>query len=342
MPSNQQHLQPIHGSTDAGPPPKFDFSSNANALGPNPIILKTLQQVDPTHYPDPNYTALHTELAQHYQVEPAQIAVGAGASELILRLANWHRSTSLLTFSHTFGEYSRVAYLSDSKHLQAQSQTEFLALLPQAKLAFICIPNNPTGEIYSQDFLAEVATTAKQTGTIVIADLAYLALSQTPIAIPPTFWQLHAPNKAHGMTGIRAGYLVAPTKLLEFRNYAPSWVLSVHGEAFLRSTLQPAAQAWVKQCCPTLWEWRDRLQQEIAQLNLTQQWSQTNFGLIQVGNATAITQILRQQDIRVRDCTSFGLPEWIRVSAQSSIAQMALINALSVRSTTLPTSCGRV
>jgi histidinol-phosphate aminotransferase len=321
--------QAIHGSTDAGTPPKFDFSSNANALGPNPIILETLQKVDPTHYPDPNYTALHTELAQYHQVNPTQIAIGAGASELIWRLANVYRSSTLLTFAHTFGEYARAAYLNNSKHLKANNQTEFLALLSQAKLAFICIPNNPTGEIYSQDFLVEVATIAQQTGTIVIADLAYRALSQIPITIPPTFWQLHAPNKAHGMTGIRAGYLVAPIELLEFRNYAPSWVLSVHGEAFLRSTLQPVAQSWVKQCCPILWEWRDRLQQSITLLNLQQQWSQANFGLINVDRATAVTQKLRQQDIRVRDCTSFGLPEWIRISAQSPIAQDTLIFALS-------------
>lgn len=321
-------LQPIHGSTDAGKPPRFDFSSNANALGPNPLILNILQTIDPTHYPDPSYTALHQELAQYHQVEPDRIAVGAGASELILRLGHWQRSTSILSFAHTFGEYKRAAYLTNSKHLQAHTQTEFLALLPQAKLAFICIPNNPTGEIYSPEFLHQVGTIASQTGTIVIADLAYLALNQTPISIPSTFWRLHAPNKAHGMTGIRAGYLIATERLLEFRNYAPSWVLSVHGEAFLRSAIQPAAQNWVKQCCPTLWQWRDRLEQKLSSLNLPQQWSQANFGLINVGNAENITKSLRQQDIRVRDCTSFGLHNWIRISAQQETAQTSLVNAI--------------
>jgi histidinol-phosphate aminotransferase len=321
-------LQPIHGSTDAGKPPRFDFSSNANALGPNPIILKTLQTVDPTHYPDPSYTALHQALADYYQIDPDRIAVGAGASELILRLAHWQRSSSVLTFAHTFGEYARAAHLTNSKHLKAHNQPEFLALISQAKLAFICIPNNPTGEIYSPEFLHQVETIALQTDTIVIADLAYLALNQTPIAIPSSFWRLHAPNKAHGMTGIRAGYLIATESLLEFRNYAPSWVLSVHGEAFLRSTLAPEVQAWLQTCCPTLWQWRDRLQKAITQLNRPQQWSHANFGLINVGNATAVTQMLRQQDIRVRDCTSFGLPNWIRISAQNETAQITLVSAI--------------
>jgi histidinol-phosphate aminotransferase len=130
------------------------------------------------------------------------------------------------------------------------------------------------------------------------------------------------------MTGVRAGYLIAPTNLLEFRHHAPSWVLSVHGETFLQATLLSQSQTWVAQCCPTLWQWRDRCQTKLNALNLEQTWSQANFGLIKVGNATPMTQALRDADIRVRDCTSFGLPAWIRVSAQSAIAQDELIQAI--------------
>ena len=32
-------LRPIHGGTDEGPEPLYDFSTNANALGPNPVAL---------------------------------------------------------------------------------------------------------------------------------------------------------------------------------------------------------------------------------------------------------------------------------------------------------------
>ena len=46
-------LSPIHGGPDGGPEPLYDFSTNANALGPNPIILEYLQKVDPSRSPDP-------------------------------------------------------------------------------------------------------------------------------------------------------------------------------------------------------------------------------------------------------------------------------------------------
>jgi histidinol-phosphate aminotransferase len=325
-----------HGSTDAGKTPRFDFSSNANAIGPNPLIREILRDVDPTHYPDPNYTELHQTLAAAYDVKPEQVAIGAGASELILRLVrlvnfqgqSGSRSPAVLTFARTFGEYQRSAQVVGLATITVENEAAFLDALPQAAIAFLCIPNNPTGAIYSPQFLQSVATIAVQTGTIIVADLAYLPLNQIPITIPTPFWRLYAPNKTHGMTGIRAGYVVAPQPLHLLRQLAPAWVLSVYGEAFLRSTLQPAAQAWVAQCLPTLWQWRDRFQQRLTAANFEQSWSQANFGLVNVGNAAIVTAQLRQQDIRVRDCTSFGLPAWIRVSAQTENAQDALLAAL--------------
>jgi histidinol-phosphate aminotransferase len=329
----------VHGSTDAGKPPQFDFSSNANAIGPNPIIREILRDVDPTHYPDPHYTALHQELADHHQVEPPQVAVGAGASELILRLARLaslpskpeSRSNAVLTFEHTFGEYQRSAHLVGLPTISAKNEAAFLDALRQAAIAFLCIPNNPTGTLYSPQFLQAVANTSAQTGTIVVADLAYLPLSQIAVTVPDVFWQLYAPNKTHGMTGIRAGYVVAPQPLETLRHLAPAWVLSVYGEAFLRSTLHPESQAWVAECLPTLWRLRDRLQQQLSAANFEQSWSQANFGLVNVGDAAIVTTRLRQQDIRVRDCTSFGLPAWIRASAQPEIAQDALLTALKFK-----------
>jgi histidinol-phosphate aminotransferase len=321
--------RPIHGGTDAGLPPRFDFSSNANALGPNPFILEKIQAVNPTHYPDPNYTELHQCLADFHGVSYKQVAVGAGASELILRLTRWPRTAgSILTLAPTFGEYARVARIAKLPHKEAHTEEEFLASLKSCTLGFLCLPNNPTGTLYTTDFLAEVAFLSAQSGAIIVIDLAYLPLCQTKMIIPKGFWQLHAPNKAHGMTGIRAGYLLAPESLQEFRDVAPSWVVSAHGEAFLQWTLLTKAQDWVQECCPILWQWRDSLAEQLATLYEQQIFGDANFGLVKVGNATQISNTLRQQDIQVRDCTSFGLPEWIRVSAQLELAQGALISAL--------------
>ena len=82
-------LRPIHGGTDEGPEPLYDFSTNANALGPNPVALAYLRRADPSRYPDPLYRRLRRALAEAHGVSPEQVAVGTGTSELIHRLARW-------------------------------------------------------------------------------------------------------------------------------------------------------------------------------------------------------------------------------------------------------------
>ncbi|MCH1928093.1 hypothetical protein L6232_25185, partial [Shewanella sp. C31] len=77
-------------------------------------------------------------------------------------------------------------------------------------------------------------------------DLAYHDLLEAPIPLPEKGFRLHSPNKAHGLTGVRAGYLVAPLDLTPLQHLAPSWPVSVHGEALLLGHLDPEAQAWLE------------------------------------------------------------------------------------------------
>ena len=103
-------LRPIHGGTDEGPEPLYDFSTNANALGPNPVALAYLRRADPSRYPDPLYRRLRRALAEAHGVSPEQVAVGTGTSELIHRLARWtYLRGPILLLPPTFGEYARAS-----------------------------------------------------------------------------------------------------------------------------------------------------------------------------------------------------------------------------------------
>jgi histidinol-phosphate/aromatic aminotransferase/cobyric acid decarboxylase-like protein len=74
-----------HGGTDAGPLPRLDLSTNASPYGPSPIAHAAMQvHVGP--YPDPAATTVRATLAEAIGVDPAEIVVGAGATELIDRL----------------------------------------------------------------------------------------------------------------------------------------------------------------------------------------------------------------------------------------------------------------
>ncbi|PZA05951.1 histidinol-phosphate transaminase [Meiothermus sp. Pnk-1] len=320
-------LRPIHGGPDGGPEPRYDFSTNANALGPDPFALEAIRAADPSRYPDPLYTRLHAELAAHHGVGEGQVAVGSGSSELIHRLVRWRWLRGpMLILPPTFSEYARAAQPAELPLLQAQSPREFLELLPRATLAFLCVPNNPTGEVYS--FLEEAARRAERGKVALVLDLAYHALTQDPPPLPEGTWRLYSPNKAHGLTGVRAAYLLAPHDLAHFRNLAPSWVLSVHGEAFLRAAIQPASQGWLEATRQTLWRWRAELAEGLRALGLEVREGAANFLMVRVGQATAVARALRLRGVRVRDCTSFGLPEWLRLSAQAPEARQALLEGL--------------
>ncbi|TBH20835.1 pyridoxal phosphate-dependent aminotransferase [Thermus thermamylovorans] len=318
-------LKPIHGGPDGGPEPLYDFSTNANALGPNPVILEYLRRADPSRYPDPLYRGLRRALAEAHGVPEAQVAVGTGTSELIHRLARWgYLRGPLLLLPPTFSEYARAARALDLPLWEARSPEEFLRLLPRSSLAFLCVPNNPTGEVYP--FLQEAAERA---GGALVLDLAYYELLEAPLPLPPRAWRLYSPNKAHGLTGVRAGYLLAPLDLDRFQNLAPSWPVSVYGEALLLGHLDPGARAWLERARGELHRLRRELARGLRGLGLEVRESPANFLLVRVGRATEVARALRARGIRVRDATSFGLPEWLRLSAQREEAQEALLEALA-------------
>ncbi len=56
--------------------------------------------------------------------------------------------------------------------------------------------------------------------------------------------------------------------------------------------------------------------------------SSTNFLLCAVGDARPVAQALLERGIRVRDCTSFGLPGHVRVAVRTPGENEALVRAV--------------
>jgi histidinol-phosphate aminotransferase len=71
-----------------------------------------------------------------------------------------------------------------------------------------------------------------------------------------------------------------------------------------------------------------RLARSLQQLGLPVRESPATFLMAKVGNAARVAAHLRNHDLRVRDGSSFGLRQWIRLSAQPVPAQKALMAVL--------------
>lgn len=322
-------LTPVHGSTDSLPEPRYDFSSNANALGPCPSVLAAVRAADVSRYPDPLYTRLRERLAAWHDTTPDRILVGAGASELILRLVR-HFDRSVLQLGPTFSEYARAAHIVRRRVVSASSPESFLrAQRRHRSLAFLCCPNNPTGDVWDGKLIAVAA----RQGPLVV-DLAYASLcgeirAAEIEASAAGAWRLHSPNKAFGLTGVRGAYLIAPRPPARLVDEAPSWVIGRDAVAMLETCLEPPAREWLAESIPRLWHWRMRQADALRGLGLEVRESPATFLLADVGDGGRVSKRLRAAGIRVRDARSFGLARWIRLSAQPAPARKALLAALA-------------
>lgn len=324
----------LHGGPDALGVPRFDFSTNSNACGPCPPALVAVQQADATRYPDPRYATLRDQLAAFHGVESDRILIAGSASECIFRITAWvarRGGTRVCVPQHAYGDYAQAA------------QAWGLDLTPTAlgaSLVWCCEPSSPLGGAHSPWPDAGLAT--------VVLDCAYapLRLSGEPSlghAQRDALWQMFSPNKALGLTGIRAAYAIAPVgaeaDVQALDAQAPSWPLGAHGVALLQAWAQPEAQGWLAESLHTLRRWKIRQIDMLGTLGWTCLPSDTNFFCARPawepcdsGAGAAELGRLRAAGIKLRDTTSFGLPGHVRLSVQPPVAQDALRQMLQMSS----------
>ena len=307
----------VHGGPDALGAAQFDFSTNSNACGPCPTALAAIQQADATQYPDASYTALRGQLAAFHGVDVQRIVLAASASEFIFRVTAMvarRGGQSAGWPLHSYGDYAHAAA---AHHLKvADSQV--------ADLYWACEPSSPLGQSH--------ANWRSASGAVRVLDRAYEPLRLTGVFAHAvdlhTLWQLYSPNKALGLTGVRAAYAIAPVdaaaNIENMNQLCPSWPIGAHGVAMLEAWTQPESQAWLAGSLATLKQWKVQQTAMCKSFGWTVLPSMANFF---VCKAVIDLKALRQQRIKLRDCTSFGLPGHVRLSVQPPAAQNALQNA---------------
>ena len=144
-------------------------------------------------------------------------------------------------------------------------------------------------------------------------------------------WQLWTPNKAMGLTGIRAAYAIAPEDtaaaplMQRLERLAPSWPLGTHGVALLETWTGDEAQAWLAQSLQTLRDWKAQQRALCASLGWHGLPSDANFFCARTDRPyLLLAAALRAEGIKLRDCASFGLPGFVRLGVLPPQSQQAL------------------
>lgn len=320
--------QRIHGGPQSGGAVQHDFSVNSNACGPCPAVLQALQQADPARYPDPAYRNLRQQLARWHGVEVWRVVLAASASECITRITAWAARRGLHHVSvpaHAYGDYAHAA--------RCWGMTVHATPMPpvaQPVLQWIGHPSSPAGQ-------AAPPVPALREQDICVMDRAYTPLQlhaahEAPETLHPDVWHMYTPNKALGLTGIRAAYAIAPAgiehaALALLEAMAPSWVLGAHGVALLAAWPTDAVQQWLRQSLDTLRDWKHRQTSALMAAGWECLPSLTSFFCARPPQPLD-TAALQAGSIQLRDCTSFGLPGWWRLGVLPPASQDALLQVL--------------
>ncbi|MEA2047426.1 MAG: histidinol-phosphate transaminase [Campylobacterota bacterium] len=210
------------------------LASNENPIGTNPAIAKVIRSnADIAHlYPDDSMYELKAALASKYDVEKRNIIIGAGSDQVLefISRALLNENASVLMSAVTFAMYEIYAKQMGAKIYRTASYEhqyeEFMEAyrLYKPEVIYLCTPNNPTGDATSKEDVLKIIK-AVDRETLVVVDGAYMeyaAAKDERYAITPNdllgyenVMYLGTFSKAHGLGGMRVGYGIGQTQLIE-------------------------------------------------------------------------------------------------------------------------------
>ncbi|EMA53310.1 MULTISPECIES: histidinol-phosphate transaminase [Halococcus] len=309
------------------------LSSNENPHGPSPAAMTAISEAaSEVHvYPKSAHSDLVAAIADQWEVAPAQVWLangGDGALDYLSR-ALLDPGAAVLVPEPGFAYYGMSAryhhgqvrsYSLRTEDGFTQSADAVLDVYDGERIVYLTSPHNPTGTTVD---LAAVERIAAETNedTLVVVDEAYGEFAETPSAVRLVEgregWDarediavLRTFSKAYGLAGLRLGYAVVPEPWADAYTrvntpFAASTVACRAGLAALddREHVERTVESAV-------WA-REYLDSE---LDARTHASEGNFVLAEVGDASAVASAAQRRGVIVRDCTSFGLPECIRIS----------------------------
>jgi histidinol-phosphate aminotransferase len=307
---------------------------NENLFGPVPGVLEAARAEieSASMYPEAAYQAFRAEAAQAVGTAPGSIFPGHGSQGLIATVATTflRRDDDVVVPERTFYLYGRAcrargATVHSVPMRDLRIDLEGLAATARrtdAKLVWICDPNNPTGlALAGHEWSAFLE--ALPPGCIAIVDEAYADFvaperriarvgsvnEGRPVVILRTF------SKFFGLAGLRLGYAVADEALVPYlavidEPYNVNCVALAAGRACVRVDGQV-----VDERRRVVADARKQLANGLREAGLEPLPSETNFVLARFeGDDVALADALAARGILVRPGSDVGLPGYVRIT----------------------------
>jgi histidinol-phosphate/aromatic aminotransferase/cobyric acid decarboxylase-like protein len=337
----------VHGGLQAAelaalgiaPSSVLDLSASLNPRGPHASVIVAAVEADLRRYPPAHAEPLRDALAARAGLDPTQVLVTPGATAAIHLAARAFlgEGDACRLFPPTFGEYAAAARAAGARVIESTVEemlqpASVTGASPPVPLTVLCNPNNPTGDYLERAQVEAMLVGIAAEGGTLLLDVAYdpfvldawdaddLVRAGAPVLV------LHSMTKLHAVPGIRLGYVTgAPALVQRVAALQHSWAV---GSTAINAGLA-AVRVEDQQRLAVLEVTRSReeLTAALRAAGIEVRDSRANFFLVRVGHAADFRVRLLRRGFAVRDCTSFGLPAWVRVAVPPEGAVFRLTRA---------------
>lgn len=298
-------------------------------------------------YPDPQQKTVKLALSEIKKVPSTQILLGNGSDEvldLLFRAFCEPNIDNVITLPPTYGMYGVLANLNAIENREVLLNESFepqvdkiLAKVDQnTKMIFLCSPNNPTGNSFSDK---SIETLLKNFNGIVVLDEAYIDFSENESWLQeindyPNLVITQTLSKAYGMAGIRLGILYASAEIISVLNKIKTpYNINVLTQNKVLQYLKN--QENIKKQISDIKEQRNIIYGQLLNTNFVTKIYKTdaNFILCKVDNANKRYNQFLEKGIVIRNRTNDPLCEnCLRITIGTDTENQKLIQILATLS----------
>lgn len=322
----------------------LDVSTSVNPYGPAPVVVDAIREARVDVYPDPSCDAARAALARAYAIDARRIVLGNGATDLLWTVARalLGPGDALLSCEPAFSELRAAAlhagarivdWRADERHGFALDVHAIACAAHDAAVRAVglCVPASPAGGALSVSEIAWLA--ARIAPATLVLDQSFLALStrheDLHAELADGVVAVRSLTKEHAIPGVRVGYLVAaPALAARVAAARPAWTVGSAAQAAVVAAI--GAEDFVAASRARLLADAATLADRLRALGYAVLPSQTPYFVAHVSDATAFRrELLRAHGVLVRDCTSFGMPQWVRVAARGDGAAQRILTGFA-------------
>ncbi|MCT4621264.1 MAG: histidinol-phosphate transaminase [Marinisporobacter sp.] len=341
MKENVRDLKPYQISKEMI---KIKLDANENPYNLFEILkekfIEGLKNLELNRYPDTDSDELRECFASYLELRKENILCGNGSDEVIQTIINTfvEKGEYIITHSPTFSMYKIFTTIAGGNFSEVPCEEDFKIDIDkiikeanerEAKLIFLCNPNNPTGRVIP---IGDIEKVIKETKSIVVVDEAYSEfLGESAIALIKKYDNLvvlRTLSKAFALAGARVGCGAGSERIMDalYRVKAP-YNLNIFSQMIGKIYMENIEI--IQEYIEKIKEERTYLYEELKKIETIEVFQTgANFILMRSKKAEEIIKICKEEKISIRCFNEALLKNCFRISIGSREENDELLRVL--------------